>query len=275
MAFAGSDAQLIVRTPELAPPVTFDASTLAWLRGKPAIRVAYWRQPLAPLYTDLEPNEFEGVTADVLGLLQQTLGVPLQMLRFEGRNEALLAMAKGEFDMLALNDVTADKQQLFRPSRRYLLNRRVMVRRVNEIRQTRASPSGERLAYISTTDSKVKQLQAQYPQSTLVPYTGALSAISGLAYDQTDIFCTDAVTAQFLISRFYRNDVYVVDDVAPVLVTDLNFAVSVRQPQLLDAINQSLVAIPVVSMLRITSRWGLSDNVVFRTSLNLSPEQAA
>lgn len=265
-----------MRTPELVPPVTFDANTQAWLRGKPTIRVAYWGQSLAPLSIAFYPDEFEGVTADVLGLLQKMLGVPLQMLHFEGRNEALLAMAKGEVEMLALNDVTAGDQQLFKPTRRYLLNHRVMVRRINDPRGTSASLSGERLAYINTGDSNAKLLQKQYPHSTLVPYADPLNALSALAYDQADVFCTDAVTAQFIISRFYRNDVYVVGDVTPAPATDLNFAVSVGQPQLLEAINQSLEAIPVASMLHITSRWGLGDTfVVARSSPYLSPEQTA
>ncbi|WP_445177509.1 transporter substrate-binding domain-containing protein [Pseudomonas sp. McL0111] len=269
------DDRLIVRTPELAPAVTFDAPTQKWLDGRSSIRVAFWGRALPPMYTGYEPGGFEGVTADVLGLLQQTLGVPLEMISYANRNEALQAMAKGEVDMLALNDASADPSPQFTTSTPYLLNRRVVVRRINQTHESTVDLAGERLAYIATSDSFAGQLHAQHPKSTLVEFNEYLTAIAGLAFDQADVFITDAVTAEFLISRYYRNKIFIAGDAIKPNCADFNFAVSVAQPQLLDAINQSLASIPVASILRITSRWGLSSSfVVPRTTLNLTQEQS-
>ncbi|WP_249490798.1 transporter substrate-binding domain-containing protein [Pseudomonas sp. HS6] len=275
-AVAASEAQLVVRTPELAPSVTFSPETRAWLSVTPSIRIAFWGRARPPLHMGFDPGGFEGVTADMLGLLQQMLGVPFQMLHYPSREEALKAMAKDEVDMLALSDVAENGSPLFSASKPYLLNREVIVRRFNQTHKSSANLSGERLAYIADSREQAGRLKEAYPQSTLVPYTDYLNAIAGLAYDQADVFQTDAVTAEFLISRFYRNDVYIVGDAVSGGVADLDFAVSIRQPQLLEAINQSLTAIPVASILRITSRWGLNNNfVVARPSLNLTQEQSA
>lgn len=275
-AIAASETQLIIRTPELGPHVTFDAKTKAWLSGKPVIRAAYWERTRPPLQMGYEAGEFEGVTADVLGLLQQMLGVPISVLRYQDRNDALVAMANGEVDMLALSDLSDEENPLIKASKPYMLNRKVMVRRLSDSRQSSANVDGQRLAYITTSDADTRQLHKQYPQSTLVPYNFHINAIAGLAYNQSDAFSTDLVTAEFLTSRFHRNEVYIDDKAVPGSEADINFAVSARQPELLDAINESLAAIPVASMLRITSRWGLNDNVVVaRTSLNLSLKQIA
>lgn len=274
-AFAASEARLLVRTPELAPSITFGADTQAWLNSRTSIRVAFWGRAHAPLHMGFDPESFEGVTADMLGLLQQMLGLSFQMLHYKSRNEALQAMAKGEVDMLALSDVSEDDNPLFIASKPYLLNRKVIVRRINQAHKSSLDLSGERLAYVEDGDSHIRQVKEKYPKSILVPYTDHLNAIAGLAYDQADVLCTDAVTAEFLISRFYRNDVYIAGDAASDSTADLDFAVSVRLPQLLEAINQSLAVIPVASTLRITSRWGLSNNfVVARSSLNLTQEQS-
>lgn len=227
-----------------------------------------------PLHIGFEPNSFEGVTADLLGLLQDTLGVPVQMLRFEDRTQALQAMARGEIDMLALNDVTDADNPVFKASKPYLLNHKVIIRRIND--NFKPDMGVERLAYIGTTDSHIKRIQDQYPKSTLIPYVNHLNALAALAYDQVDAFRTNAVTAEFLLSSFYRNDLYITADTGASGVADINFAVSTRLPLLLEAVNQSLAAIPVADMLRITSNWALSNNfVIARKSLDLTPEQMA
>lgn len=130
-AYAAEPAQLRVRTPVLAPKVAFDPDTRAWLDNKPTVRVAFWGTARPPLHAGYEPDVFEGVTADVLGLLQQTMGVPFEILRYGNRPEALQAIARGEVDMLGLNDVSQTDPQTL-PTTPYLLNRQVIVRRINE-----------------------------------------------------------------------------------------------------------------------------------------------
>ncbi|WP_278917700.1 transporter substrate-binding domain-containing protein, partial [Pseudomonas lactis] len=236
--------------------------------------MAFWARAQPPLHMEFEPNVFEGVTADTLGVLQQMLGLPVQMLHYHNREEALRDMANGKLDMLASSSVDDDPTPLFELSKPYLLNHKVFVRRVNQSHLSSADLTGERVAYISQNEAQVRELKAKYPQSTLIPYTDYLTAIAAVVYDQADVFYTDAVVAEFLIARFYRNDVYIASEVQTP-VADINFAVSTRRPQLLKAINQALAQIPVESMSRITTRWGLNNNfVVSRPSLSLTQEQS-
>ena len=271
--WAAQPAELRVRTPVLAPRVAFDPSTRAWLDKRPTVRIAIWGTARPPLQLGYEPGVFEGVAADVLGLLQQTLGVPFEILCYDNRAQAMQAIARGEVDMLALNDVT-QSSPLTVATTPYLLNRKIIVRRVNEQHSNDANIARGRLAFSGSSPQQEQQLREQYPDSTLVRYSSHLNAMAALAYDQIDAFQTNALTAEYLISHFYRNDVYIAGNAMSPNIADSNFAVSVKTPDLVQAINQSLSAFPVAGMLRITSRWGLSNNfVIAHTSLVLTPEQ--
>lgn len=276
LALGASEVKLVVRTPLLAPDVTFSAQTKAWLERKSSIRVAFWGGARPPLHMGFEPDRFVGVTADVLGLLQQTLGVRIQMLRYANRAQALQAMARDEVDVLAFNDVAEPGNSVFSSSIPYLLNHKVIIRRTREAHKPNADLRGQRLAYIDAAGSHIQRIQSQYPQSTPVPYTNYLNALADLAYGQVDAFRTNAVTAEFLLSSYRRNDLYIVNDVAAPDVADINFAINAREPLLLEAINQSLMATPLAEMLRITSTWTLNSTfVIARKFLELTPEQTA
>lgn len=276
LTVSAAEVKLLVRTPITAPKIAFDAKTKAWLASKPQIRVAFWGGAQPPLHMGFEPDTFEGVTADVLALLQQMLGVPIQMRRFANRSDAQQALARGQVDVLALNDVTVPESPFFKPSVPYLLNHKVTIRRINAPDKPRDDLYEERLAYIATTDPHVKRIQDQFPHSKLVRYVNHMNALTGLAYDQVDAFRTNAVTAEFLLSSLAYNNLYIADAREAPHVADINFAVNSQQPQLLEAINQSLVAIPVADMLRITANWGLSNNfIIARKSLVLTDEQRA
>ncbi|MBC3438209.1 transporter substrate-binding domain-containing protein [Pseudomonas sp. BW16M2] len=271
---AAEQARLVVRTPERAPEVTHDAQTQAWLASRDSIRVGFWGRSHPPMHMGLEPNTFEGVTADTLGLLEQMLGVRLEMLSYSSKAQALQAMRQGDVDMFAVSSVDAPANPLYNPTKPYLLNRAVLVRRVGQAHASMVDLSGERLAYIAHSDEQSRQLKARYPLSNLQPYTYYLNALAGVVNGQADVLYTDAISAEFLISRFYRNAAYIAGDASSPEVASLNFAVSAREPQLLKAIDQSLAAIPPASMVRITSQWGLSSSFVeARPLLQLTPAQ--
>lgn len=72
--------------------------------------------------------------------------------------------------------------------------------------------------------------------------------MAALAYGQIEAFRTNAITAEFLISRLYRNKLFIVGNAASPNVADINFAVSARTPELFKAINQSQAAFPAAGM---------------------------
>ncbi len=228
------------------------------------------------MYMGYDASVFEGLTADVLGTLQAMLGVQFRILRYKNRGEALEAIARDEVDMLAFNDAAVAPNPLVNATTSYLLNRKVLLRRSADREKSTTDLAHERLAYIGPDEALASRLRQRYPGATLISYTNHLTALTALAYNQVDAMRSGSITAEYLISRFFRDDVYVADgaDVSP--QANINFAVSAWQPHLLDALNRSLTAIPLVDMQRLTSSWGLSDDCVLaRQPLALTLEQKA
>ncbi|NWD42488.1 transporter substrate-binding domain-containing protein [Pseudomonas yamanorum] len=259
---------LLVTGPIVAPKVTFDVQTRLWLETRPTIKVALWSGALPPLDMGFEQSKFEGVAAEYLEVVRQATGLKLHIERYPSRADARQAVKNGEADMLAIHDVTEGQVGPITQSRPYLLNRKVIVRRIGESRQPTPLLQGQRLGYVGD-EAVGAELQKQYPKAVLLQYGNHLNGLASLVYDQADAFWTDAISAEFLIRLLYSNDLYIAGD-ASENAADFNFAVSDRQPQLLAAIDQTLDAIPVDDMKRITTRWGLSNNfVVHQPPLNL------
>ncbi len=266
--------ELLVNAPLTAPHVEFDPHTKAWLATDPLVNVAIWSGALPPLHMGFEQDQFEGVTADYLNVVRETTGLRMKIWRYATRAKAREALEQGQVDMVALHDVSEGQDGAITQSRPYLLNRKVIVRRLGETLRPSADLSGQRLAYVGD-DTVGALLHKQYPSATLIQYSNHLNSLTSLVYDQADAFWTDAITAEFLIRLLFSNDVYISGD-ARSTSADINFAVSDRQPQLLAAINSALDAISPTDMMRITTRWGLSNNfVVEQPPLNLDAEQMA
>lgn len=267
--------ELLINAPTTAPHVEFDAQTKAWLATRPEVSVAIWKGALPPLHMGFEQNQFEGVAADYLGAIRATTGLRLKVWRYPSRNDAHNAVQRGEVDMLALHDTSEGQDGEITQSRPYLLNRKVIARRIGETLQPSADLQDQRLAYVGD-DTVGAALQRQYPNAHLIQYSNHLIGLTSLVYNQADAMWMDAVTAEFMVRLLYNNDVYISGDALPQASANINFAVSDRQPQLLKAINTTLDAIPPLDMMRITTRWGLSNNfVVDQPPLELDAAETA
>lgn len=262
---------LTVRTPVLAPVPEFSPATKAWLAHNKTLRVAVWGQmPYPPFDLLYQPDSFEGLSADYLGVLQQSLGVRLKIQRFLDRANAEQALVHGEVDLLALHTSDAPPRNDILVSRPYLLNHAVILKRPNDSLDASGDLAGRRLG-ISGDIDVMDRVRAQYPQAELASYTNPMNAIAALVYGQVDALWIDAASADHLVRRAYFNQA-VVGAKARAPEYNIGFAVSADQPALMDGINQVLAALPLARHMRITSRWrlgaqyALSDNPLAATS---------
>ncbi|HEF4761169.1 TPA: transporter substrate-binding domain-containing protein [Pseudomonas putida] len=252
--------QLLVQTPVVAPSVEFSPATRNWLNRHPVLRVGIWGHSFPPFDVDFEPDKFEGVAADYLGILRSTLGMrDVQVYRYASRHEAEQALVYGQVDLLgiytshgAVNDISTSVP--------YLLNRAVIVKRVGDNAGNLNRLAGQRLAFFGDP-ALYRRLQAQYPDAVLVPVASDLNALSALIYGQADALWSDQASAEYLIKSTFYNGAYIAGDaIAPEM--NMGFAVSTDRPHLLEAVNQTLDALVLARRLRITSRWSLAAKYV-------------
>ena len=267
--------RLLVRTPVVVPEVSFTNSTQSWINQQSEIRVAIWGDAWPPMYLGSDYDYFEGVTADVLGVLEQMLRLRFKIVRYAGREQAIQGLVDGKVDMLAFNDTGQPSDSRIRQSVDYLVNRRVIVRRASGFNKTISMTDKERLAYVGSPILE-KQLEERYPLAKLMNYRSRAQAIAAVFYGQADAMYTSSTTAAYLIPQMFPNLLYFdhIKEVAD--IGNLNFAVNAKNLDFLDAINRSLSAIPLSEMLRIASRWELSEDFIIpRESLQLSEEEQA
>ncbi|MBD8512857.1 transporter substrate-binding domain-containing protein [Photobacterium sp. CAU 1568] len=269
------DVRLLIRTPVVSPEVYFNTQTQSWLDRKSVVRVAMWGGAWPPMHLGFDLAHFEGVTADVLGALEQTLGLRFKIVSYSGREQALQALAAGEVEMLAFNDAGQPSDSRVRQSVAYLVNHRVVIRRTRDSASIDPEMANKRLAFVGSSLLEA-QLRLRYPHAKLMKYGNHAQAITAVVYEQADALYTSAITAAYLIPRMFPNLLSFDHTKGVSDVGDINFAVSAKQPELLDAINQSLSSIPLSEMLRIASRWELGEDFVIpRKPLQLSAEQQA
>ncbi|QTD31461.1 transporter substrate-binding domain-containing protein [Pseudomonas fluorescens] len=268
---APSPAQLVVRTPVIAPMPALSDATRDWLEQHKTLRAAVWGQVAYPPFDMLyQPDTFEGLSADYLGVLQQSLNVRVIIQRYPDRQSAEAALLAGEVDVLALYITDAPDNPNLRVSQPYLLDRAVILKRSNDTRNIPSDLDGERLA-IAADDSVVQRVQAQYPSARLVRINSQQNAMAALVYGQVDVLWSDEASAEYLGKRAYFNRTIVLTE-SRVPKLDISFAVSQNNAVLLEGIDEVLKAIPLAGRIRIASRWSLSTRYTqMRNPLALTP----
>ena len=100
-----------------------------WLRNKRELVLGTSQQNLPPLEMVNESREYEGITADYIGLLADALRVKISVRAYDNREQVFKALAKGEIDFMGSATLADAQQRQLLRSQRYLVNRATLVAR--------------------------------------------------------------------------------------------------------------------------------------------------
>ncbi|WP_160109276.1 transporter substrate-binding domain-containing protein [Pseudomonas izuensis] len=224
-----------------------------WLQQKGKLVLAV-SVPYPPFEITPTDRALEGVTADYAGLLGQLLQVEVQVRRLTSREEAIRTLKQGNADLLGTaNRYEAQDPQL-QMSSAYAVDQPVLVTRTDLPNVPDPTLAGKRLAmvYHYLPEHSVKQF---YPETDVQLYPSTLAAVGAVAFGQADVFLGDALSAHYLISKNYLNNV-VLADFSPMEPGHFAFALSRDNRRLLRIVNQALAAIPANEQMNILRRWG-------------------
>lgn len=225
-----------------------------WLRKRRELVYGTSRQNLPPLEMVNEAKEYEGVTADYLGLLADSLGVKISIRAYDTREQLFNALSKGEIDFMG--SVTSDEahRHQLRQSLDYLVSRPTLVIRQGDSQALKNGLQGRRLA-ISLDIVSQAQVQTMYPKAQIVGYESADAAIAAVAFGDADVLLSDAISAQFLISRNYSDYLRIIYS-GPTGALGFSFAIAPQAPQLQRLLNAALQSIHKEQDTSIRNRWG-------------------
>ncbi|MGE8067523.1 transporter substrate-binding domain-containing protein [Pseudomonas sp. NPDC089569] len=227
-----------------------------WLQSKGRLVLAVSAPDYPPFDITTTGHALEGMTADYAGLLAQLLRVPIEVQRYESREQAVQALKQGAVDLLGTaNSFEAQDPQL-QMSGAYAVDQPVLVTRDDQPQTLVPTLAGMRLAmlYHYLPERSVRQF---YPQAQVRLFPSTLGAVGAVAFGQADVFLGDAISAHYLISKNYLNNVRLADFSA-MESGRFAFAMTRDNRQLLRIVNQALLVITTNEQMNILRRWGAS-----------------
>ncbi|MBL0843189.1 transporter substrate-binding domain-containing protein [Pseudomonas mediterranea] len=233
--------------------VSLDEADRAWLRRKGRLLVGASAPDYSPFGITGNGNDYEGLTADYVQLLGQLLQVEVQVRRYPSRSESLQALHSGEIDLLGTaNGFEADDPDLIM-SQAYADDLPTLVARIDDSQDLPPDLAGKRLAMLYHYLPPAR-VEAFYPDATLQLYPSTLSAIGAVAFGQADVYLGDSISANYLISKNYLNNIQLAD-FSRMEVQPFAFAIKRDNPRLLRIVDAALQAIPTRERMSILRRW--------------------
>ncbi|WP_237882743.1 transporter substrate-binding domain-containing protein [Pseudomonas sp. PGPR40] len=225
-----------------------------WLQQKGRLVLAVSAPDYPPFDITTTGHALEGVTADYAGLLKQLLQVEIDVQRYGSREEAIQALKQGTADLLGTaNRYEAQDPQLQKSSA-YAVDQPVLVTRTDSPQTLTPALADKRLAmlYHYLPEQYVQQF---YPEARVELFPSTLGAVGAVAFGQADVYLGDAISAHYLISKNYLNNVQLAD-FAAMEPGRFAFAMARDNRRLLRIVNQALTAITTNEKMNILRRWG-------------------
>jgi two-component system sensor histidine kinase EvgS len=248
--------------------VTLDEADRTWLRGKGTLWLGASAPDYPPFSITGNGNDYEGLTADYAYLLGQLLQIEIRVRRYASRDASLQALRSGEIDLLGTANGFEASDPALAMSRAYADDVPTLVTRVDNSEELPADLAGKRLAMLYHY-LPPDTVEAFYPDATLQLFPSTLSAIGAVAFGQADVYLGDSISAHYLISKNYLNNVQLAD-FSRMEVQPFAFAVSRDNGRLLRIVNAALQAIPVGERMGILRRWSAGGASVPGETLHFS-----
>lgn len=223
-----------------------------WLAQRNTIRVGVVSPLTPPMEFLTSGNKLEGISADILSILEELTEKHISIQHFESSEQALVALQHKQIDMLTpssllpgapLDEIGSFSQKMFFDDYTVLAG----------FTSKRPSAEPTRIAYESGGLMDKELLQA-YPQAVLQPYTNIMDAFDAVHFGQADLFLGSNSTVTYLNSTRLSN--LVIKERTKIQCASLKFFIS-HDNQPLRSIINGLLTIAQKSALTglITLRW--------------------
>jgi two-component system sensor histidine kinase EvgS len=239
-----------------------------WLRQKRELVIGTSIPDYEPYDVTLSGSQYEGITADVTGLISQLLHTPVTVRQFPNRTSAIEALKTGEIDLLgsANNyDVTNRSTRLSTP---YATEQSVLFTRLNDKRTFGKSLDGMKIAMTDDYLS-LAVVHKAYPGAIIQVFDSREQAIAALAFGHADLYLGDLLSSNLLINENYFNYVKFERNLE-IDSGGVCFALNKDNVRLLGIINKALNVITPDQLNLIVKRWGGGTGTAINAHLDLT-----
>ena len=225
-----------------------------WLGNKRELRVGVWQPAIPPLSIFDSNNRYEGMLADYIVLVTQSLGVGVQVERFSGREAALHALQKRQIDMV----VDPSGKSLLHPhqfaqSVHFIADHPVLVHH--------KKPDGARFDYLPGMRLAIASwyvdddwIAHYFPDAVIQHFASDEQAMASVAFQQNDLYLGNLMTATWLLERNFSHYL-TLQQVYPERDTGSHFVLRKEDTILREAVNQALLSLPRSQNQVILQQW--------------------
>lgn len=263
----------------LPPPfIALQALTLApgdrqWLEKRQRLRVGISIADYEPIDIATDRNRFQGISADYLSLIGSTLNIPLHVIGFAERDEAIHALRNGTIDILSSAKGFERAGEGLAFSRDYMPDRSVVVGRGPNVHLPAALKGRKVVLLDGYAHDRV--VQAAYPDSEIILAPNLFSALEALSQAQVDAFIGNEVVVRSYIALRPHLDLHIHFESA---LPPMGFSFAVRDGEhaLLSMINRALDSLGPSIDREILERWtlGLGSDVGAQRMTLSGPQRA-
>lgn len=225
-----------------------------WLAHKGVLRLGISAPDYPPFDITSNGRDYEGMTADYAQLLSQLLKVPIQVLRFDSRSAVVEALKQGQIDLLGTANCFEEIDPALIMSTTYADDQPTLVTASNDLVQPTLNLAGKKIAMLYHY-LPPEQVRTFYPDAEIQLFPSTLSAMGAVAFGNADVYLGDAISANYLISRNYLNNVQL-SGFSAMQGSRFAFAMLRADSPLQRLVNTALAAIPLNERLAILRRWG-------------------
>lgn len=233
-------------------PLALSPAEQQWRAAHPALKVGISIDDYQPIDITRDRNRYQGISADYLSLVGERLGMPMQVLGFAERAQAVEALRTGAIDVLtSANGYERDAPGL-RFTRDYMPDRSVVVVRRDDTSQN-DELQGKKVVLLDGY-ANVQKVHEAYPDSRILLAPNLYSGLEALKQGDADAFIGNEV-----IVRAYKSlrpylglQIKVESRLAPI---GFAFASREAEPLLGALLDRALGSIDEPLQREILARW--------------------
>lgn len=252
--------------------IVLDESDWSWLRHKNLLRIGSIAPDHPPFSITSNEKNYEGLTADLLGVIGDLLSIKIAVLRYPDQLSAYSALRNDEVDLLPGSNRSAARDAGFTCTEPYIEGQPALVTRLDESRPLRAGLTGMRLA-VAIDYLPLARIKFHYPDASIQIYPSVKNAISAVAFGQADVLLDDVNSANYLINTSYSKYL----KLAKLERFDegtFSFMLRNSDQRLKKILEVAIGAIPAQIRANMSRRWGGGSGVLINDSvIDLTPAE--
>ncbi|KHA54661.1 histidine kinase [Aeromonas hydrophila] len=183
------------------PRLMLSVDDRRWLNHHQRLILGVPQPDSPPMDITLRSGSYEGVTADITGLLSRLLDIEILVRTYPSRAEAIYALQRGDIDMLSSSNIYEEDQHLLL-TEEYVPDEPALYKSIGVKEQSIRSvavpeyylPAVDVLRYLPGLDVRV--------------YPSRYSAMSAVSYGEVDAVMIDMISGNFLVNKYYQDKVH-------------------------------------------------------------------